>query len=151
MNARVFEDRESRRTFVLVFDAGDQVTGPLQEFLVQHRVSAAHFTAIGAFEQVVVGYFNLDRKDYDRIEIDEQVEVLMLAGDVALVDREPRVHAHVVVGKSNGSAHGGHLIEARVRPTLELVLTELPAHLRRRVDAETGLALIDVTADRAAL
>ena len=146
MNATLLEDGDSRRTFVLVFDTGDQVLEPLQQFLIAERIDAAHFTAIGAFERVTLGYFNWRRKDYDRIEITDQVEVLMLAGDVALKGTEPVVHAHVVVGKSDGSAHGGHLIGARVRPTLELVLTELPRHLRRRMDAATGLALIDARA-----
>lgn len=56
----------------------------------------------------------------------------------------PQLHAHVVVGKSDGSAHGGHLLSARVRPTLEVVLVESPAYLRRETDEETGLALIRI-------
>ena len=146
MNAKLLDDRESRRTFVLIFETGDHVIEPLQTFATEQGVSAAHFTAIGAFERVALGYFNWQRKDYDRIEINEQVEVVVLTGDIALQGIDAKVHAHVVVGKSDGTAHGGHLIEARVRPTLELVLTELPAYLRRRADAETGLALIDVDA-----
>jgi len=75
--------------------------------------------------------------------IQEQVEVLSLIGDIALDDGEPKVHAHVVVGKSDGTAHGGHVLEAHVRPTLEVVLTESPRHLRKRFDPESCLALID--------
>jgi len=48
-----------------------------------------------------------------------------------------------VLAKPDASAHGGHLIAAHVRPTLEIVLTENPRHLRRRLDPESGLALID--------
>ncbi|MGN6733631.1 MAG: PCC domain-containing protein, partial [Candidatus Binatia bacterium] len=55
----------------------------------------------------------------------------------------PQVHAHVVVGKFDGSAHGGHILEARVWPTLEVMVTESPKHLRRKYDPETGLSLID--------
>ena len=72
----------------------------------------------------------------------EQVEVLSLIGDVALKDDAPQVHAHVVVGRSDGTTLGGHLVEARVRPTLEVILVETPEHLRKEVDPETGLALI---------
>ncbi len=57
---------------------------------------------------------------------------------------EPQLHAHVVVGKADGSAHGGHLLAAHVRPTLEVVLVESPKQLWRTPDAESGLALIDV-------
>ncbi len=77
-----------------------------------------------------------------QLEIDEQVEVLSLIGDVALEGTQPKVHAHVVVGRRDGTAHGGHLLEAHVRPTLEVVLAEVPGHLQRETDPETGLALI---------
>lgn len=89
-------------------------------------------------------FFDWQEKKYQPIRIAEQVEVLVLAGDVALKpDGQPKAHVHVVLGKADGSAHGGDLSEAHVRPTLELILTESPAHLRRRHDQRTGLALID--------
>jgi predicted DNA-binding protein with PD1-like motif len=76
--------------------------------------------------------------------MEEQVEVLSLVGDIALNQGKPKVHAHGVVGKSDGSAHGGHILRARVWPTLEVVLTESPERLCRATDQETGLALIDL-------
>lgn len=134
------------RTFALVFDAGDEAAAGLAAFCRREGVAAAHFTAIGAFSGCVLGYFELDRKDYKRIPVREQVEVVSLVGDVALLDGEPKVHAHVVVAKSDGTAVGGHLLEARVRPTLEVVLEESPAALRRTPNPEFGLALIDLDA-----
>ena len=65
---------------------------------------------------------------------------------VALDKDEPKVHAHVVIGLSDGEARGGHLLEAHVWPTLEVILVESPRHLRKRHDPETGLALIDPAA-----
>jgi predicted DNA-binding protein with PD1-like motif len=76
--------------------------------------------------------------------LDEQVELLSLIGDIALKDGEPQVHAHVVVGRSDGTAHGGHLVEARVRPTCELMLTESPIHLQKKFDPKLGIALIQI-------
>jgi len=72
--------------------------------------------------------------------------VLSLIGDIAPDDDAPKVHAHVVVGRADGAAHGGHLLDGRVWPTLELVLSDAPKRLRRRTDPETGLALIDPAA-----
>jgi predicted DNA-binding protein with PD1-like motif len=72
--------------------------------------------------------------------------VLSLVGDIALADGEPQVHAHVVLGRADGSTVGGHLLEGRVWPTLEVIVTELPAALRKRHDEQTGLALIDLDA-----
>ena len=134
------------KTYALIFDKGDEVIAELTTFAKAEGLVGAHFTAIGAFSRVTLGFFDRARKDYTKIPLPEQVEVLSLVGDVALQDGEPKVHAHVVVGKADGTAHGGHLLDARVWPTLELVLTESPRELTRRSDRESGLALIDLRA-----
>ena len=144
MKAKLIHD-DGEKTFAIIFDKGDEVASGLLSFAKENNLSASHFTAIGAFEQVTLGFFERERKDYKRITIDEQVEVLSLIGDVALDDNEPKVHAHVVVGKADGTAHGGHLLEAHVRPTLEVFLVESSKPLRRRMNEGVGLALIDLT------
>jgi predicted DNA-binding protein with PD1-like motif len=63
---------------------------------------------------------------YDLAPLKEQVEVMSLVGSIALSGNEPKVHAHVVVGKADGTAHGGHLLEAHVWPTPEVIITESP-------------------------
>jgi predicted DNA-binding protein with PD1-like motif len=142
MKSQLLNRSGDQRTFAVVFDAGDEVLAGLRGFAAEQEIAAASLSAIGAFERATLGYFDLARKDYMRIELDEQIEVLTLAGNIAVSDAERKIHVHVVVGKSDGSAHGGHLLEARVRPTLEVILTESPAPLRRRSDPETGLALL---------
>ena len=134
------------RRFVLAFATDDEVLETLLGWSDAYKVRAASFTGIGAFRSATLGYFNLDRRDYERIAIDEQVEVLSLAGNIALADGKPKVHAHVVVGKRDGTAHGGHLLDARVRPTLELVVVESASTLRRTFDGDTGLPLLDPNA-----
>jgi predicted DNA-binding protein with PD1-like motif len=129
---------------VLVFDKGDEAKAVLSAFARDNRISAAQLTAVGGFSRAVLGYFDRARKDYKKIPVDAQVEVLSLIGDVALKpDASPEVHAHVVLGRADGSTLGGHLLEGEVWPTLEVVLTDAPRHLRKTHDAETGLALIN--------
>lgn len=142
MKWRLLNDQDGARTFVLVYDVGDTVMGPLLEFLKGQSVGAARLTGIGALESITLGYFDWETKAYQSHEITEQTELLSLAGDVALQDGEPAVHAHVVVGCRDTTTRGGHLIDATVRPTLELILEDSPGHLQRRVDPETGLARI---------
>jgi uncharacterized protein len=143
MKTRLLQDQHEK-TFAVVFDPGDEVMSGLLAFAEEQRLGGSHFTAIGAFSEVTLGYFDRARRDYRRIPLREQVEVLSLLGDVALAEGKPQVHAHVVVGKADGSAHGGHLLAARVWPTLEVILVEAPRHLRRRHDPASGLALIDL-------
>ena len=131
---------------VLILDTGDEVVSKLTEFVKEKHIDGAHFTAIGAFSDAGIGYFDPQKKDYLKNQVNEQVEVVSLIGDIALDKGEPKVHAHVVVGKRNGSAMGGHLLEAHVRPTLEVMLQETGEQLKRKFDPKSGLALIDLGA-----
>jgi uncharacterized protein len=134
------------KTFALIFEKGDEVVDVLRTFASEQQLLASHFTAIGALSDVVLGFFDRDKREYKRIPVSEQVELLSLTGDITLQAGLFQVHAHVVVGKSDGSAYGGHLLEGHVFPTVELILLESPKYLQRRFDSETGLALIDVEA-----
>jgi predicted DNA-binding protein with PD1-like motif len=137
--------QEEPRTYVLVFETGDEVASALKAFAEQTHLAGSSFKAIGALSNAKLGWFNWETKKYETaVDIHEQVEVLSLIGDIALHEGKPELHAHVVIGKRDGTAHGGHLQEAHVRPTLELVLTEAPQHLQKRHDPESGLALIRV-------
>jgi hypothetical protein len=141
MKSRLLSDRGDR-TFVLVFDKGDEVMAELLAFVRREKIVSAHFNALGAFSDVTFGFFERERKDYQRINLG-QVEVMSLVGNVAATeDGEPKIHAHVVVGKQDGTAHGGHLFDGRVWPTLEMILIQMRESLARKVDDETGLALI---------
>ncbi|MGH7825843.1 MAG: PPC domain-containing DNA-binding protein, partial [Candidatus Binatia bacterium] len=127
-----------QKTFALIFEKEDEFVEEVTRFAKQRNLNASQFTAIGAFRNAMLGFFEREKKDYKKIPIDEQTEVLSLIGDIALSRGEPKLHAHVVLGKADGTACGGHLLQARVWPTLEVVLTESPRHLRRKLDEETG-------------
>jgi predicted DNA-binding protein with PD1-like motif len=73
-------NESGEKTFALVFEKGDEVIGALKQFATEQRLLASHFTAIGALTDVVVGFFDPVKKDYKRIAMREQMEVLSLAG-----------------------------------------------------------------------
>lgn len=150
MESKLLYENEGRRTFALIFETGDEVIALLQEFAQAHRLGAAQFSAIGAFSEAILAYFDWQTKQYRHNPVREQVEVASLTGDVALApDGKRAIHVHAVLGRSDATALAGHLVKALVRPTLELVLTESPAHLEKWHDPESGLALIR-TRERAA-
>jgi len=146
MRFKLLHQEGGERTFAVIFQTGDDPIAGLTRFAEEQKLHASAFTAIGAFSEATLGYFDWENKDYERIAVSEQVEVLALLGDIALQDGKPKLHAHVVLGRRDGSARGGHLLSARVRPTLEVIVTESPAYLRRRYDAQSRLALIDIGA-----
>lgn len=145
MTSRVIQEGD-QKTYMVVFEAGEEVTAGLLAFANEQHLSAAHLTAIGAFERVTLAFFDLQTKEYRKIPVNEQVELLSLTGNIALdEENKPKLHAHVVIGKADGTAHGGHLLEAYVRPTLEAVVVESSGSLRRRMRPEFGLALLDLS------
>jgi predicted DNA-binding protein with PD1-like motif len=130
------------KTWIVVFETDDEVVRGLTAFSSAHAIAAAHLTAIGAFRGATLGYFDWQSRQYRKIPVHEQVEVLSLVGDIALREGSPSLHAHVVLGRADGTALGGHLLDARVRPTLEVTVVESPTPLRREYDPVSGLALI---------
>ena len=144
MKSKLLSDIQGRREWAVIFDAGDEVAAGMRDFAGGEGLTAAHFTGIGAFAEVTVAWFDVRSKSYQPIQIAEQVEIISLIGDVAEAEGKPSVHAHVCVARHDGSAHGGHLQKGRVRPTLELIVVESPAHLRKSYRPEFGLPLIDL-------
>jgi uncharacterized protein len=134
---------EQPKTFVLVMDTNEEISNVLKHFAVAQHLWSSSFKAIGAVKYAKLGWFNWETKNYEiAVEFEEQVELLSMIGDVALKDGSPQVHAHMVVGRRNGAAFGGHLLKAVVRPTCELILTENPKAMEKEIDPESGLALI---------
>jgi uncharacterized protein len=143
MKSKVVEDADVV-TYVVVCDPGDEAVAVLTRFARSEDLEAAQITAVGGFEQAVVGWFDPAARDYRRIPVDQQCEVLSLLGDVAEGEDGPIVHIHVVLGLSDGTTRGGHLLEGRVLPTLEVMVTETPAILRKVFRPDIGAALIDL-------
>ena len=145
MRSKLLDSGDDTRMFVLVLDAGEEAFASISDFAAETGITGAAVTAIGAFERATVGWFDFAAKTYRRIPVDEQCEVLAAIGDVAVGDdRAPSLHLHAVLGLADGSTRGGHLIEGLVRPTLEVMITETPVHLRRRGRPDLGIALIDL-------
>ncbi len=143
MRHKLLHQSGGQRTYAVILDTGEEVMDSLKRFIAAEKVLAAQLTAIGAFSDAVLLYFDWGKKEYQRIPVTEQVEVASLIGDVAEgPSGHAELHVHLVVGKWDGTAMAGHLGQAHVRPTLEVIVTESPAHLRKKKDPETGLALI---------
>jgi uncharacterized protein len=143
MKSKVVEDADVV-TYVVVCDPGDEAVGALNQFARSEDLEAAQITAVGGFERAIVGWFDPATKQYRRIPVDEQCELLSLVGDVAVGPDGPVLHAHVTLGLSDGGTRGGHLLEGRVYPTLEAVVTETPAQLRKVIRPDVGIPLIDL-------
>ncbi|ANH08838.1 PPC domain-containing DNA-binding protein [Shinella sp. HZN7] len=144
MKHKLLASDAGERTFILVLDTGDEAFRCITDFVEREGITAASIMAIGAFRAATIAFFEFETKNYRKIPVEVQSEVLSMIGDVAVDDEgKPSLHLHVVLGFSDGSTKGGHFLEGHVRPTLEVVLRETPSELRRRHRPDLGIALID--------
>lgn len=141
MKSQLLEERDEK-TYVVALDAGEEVVASLMAFAKAHDLGTSHISAVGAFSEVLLGFWDVERNHYRRIPVKEQVEVLSLMGDILVDDDEPSVNANVVVGNRDGHAFGGHLVEGYVRPGLEVIIVESSSHLHRIIDPKSGYARI---------
>ncbi len=143
MKSKVIEDADVV-TYVVVCDPGDEAVATLQQFARAEDLEASQITGVGGFERATVGWFDRATRQFRHIPIDEPTEVLSLIGDIAEDQDGPSLNLHVVLGLSDGTTRGGHLIAGQVFPTLEVIVTEAPAELRKVMNRDIGVALIDL-------
>ena len=144
MHSKLVSRPGETRMWFVVLERDERVKEQLLALVKQESIENASFVALGAFEKATIAYFDWEKKKYRPIPVDVQVEVITLVGDVAPDDKgKPSLHAHTVLGLPDGSTRGGHLMEGHVRPTLEITVTETPAHLVRHKHPDLGVALIE--------
>jgi uncharacterized protein len=143
MQVQLLNPGEPTKQFAVIFYQGDEAFSGLLEFAEKYHVTSAHFTAIGALNEATLGWFDPQRKMYKKILINGQHEVVGMSGDIALYQGKPVVHTHMEVGNRDGAALGGHVLEAYVSPTLEVMVAVDPVTLQKRFDPATDLTLID--------
>ena len=135
--------QQGSTTYAIIFGKNDEFMAGLTEFAENNHFKASHFTAIGAFHEALLGWFDGEKNAYKKIPITHQVEVASLIGDIGLINGKPAVHAHAVLGFPDGTTRSGHIISATVWPTLELFLTDEPTSLVKEEDPETDLFLFN--------
>jgi len=143
MQVQLLTPGEATKQYAVIFYKGDEAFSGLLEFAEKYHVTSAHFTAIGAVSGATVAWFDPQRKMYKKIPIVGQHEVIGMSGDIALYQGKPVVHTHMVVGNPDGATQGGHVLDAYVSPTLEVMVTVDPKSMHKRFDPETDLTLID--------
>lgn len=146
MKVALLNPGEATKQYAVIFYQGDEAFSGLLEFAEKYHVTSAHFTAIGAINGATLGYFDPHRKMYKKISVHGQHEVIGMSGDIALYKGEPVVHTHMVAGNADGTTRGGHLLEAHVSPTLEVMVTEDPVTMQKKFDPATDLTLIEPAA-----
>jgi uncharacterized protein len=131
------------KTYAIIFAPGDEILSGLQEFAARYNVQSAHFTAIGDAKSVKFGWYDKSKKMFKVTALNSYAEITSLVGDIAIINGKPSVHAHIALATEDGMVHGGHLLEAFIEPTLEVMMTVEPVPLNKKPDPQFGINVID--------
>jgi len=131
-------------SYLVRLDTDEEVVGAITRFAAEEKIDAGSLTGIGAVRDIVLGYFDRSAREYLRQTLTGEWEILSLSGNLALKDGRPFAHLHVTLGGREFQTLGGHLFEARVGATVELVVRPLPGYQLRTLDDATGLYLLDL-------
>ncbi|OHB75280.1 MAG: hypothetical protein A2Z34_01800 [Planctomycetes bacterium RBG_16_59_8] len=142
------QGRSGRRIAVVKLERGDEAISSLLEFCRRARVSSGTVSALGAVEKTTLGWFDRRRRVYVKRTFRGVVELASLTGNIARLGKNPILHAHVVCSGRSFRSVAGHLFSATVAVTVECVVIETGALLRRKPDPRFGLNLLDINEGR---
>ncbi len=129
--------------YTFSFKKGEEVMSALREYLVQNNIKAAHISGLGAASSLEIAYYNIETKEYERHNINEDLEILSLNGNVGVKeDGETVVHLHGTFGKRDLSVIGGHIFSMQISGAGELHVITFSGEIKRAYDEETGLTLM---------
>jgi len=134
-------------TYVIRLDAGEKVLESLRSLCEQDKIGAGVFHGLGAVGEAELGWFDGGARDYQTLLIREPCEIVSLHGNVSRLEGKPFLHCHAALADRTFGVRGGHLREAVVSATCEIVLTRFFEEFGRRKDEATGLYLLDLKQD----
>lgn len=145
MKVKLLSANGQTKTYAIIFSTGDEIVAGLTAFAQQYNVQSAHYTAIGDAATAKIGWYDAGKKMFKVIPLTEATEITSLVGDIAIYNGKPVAHSHINLAGADGIVRGGHLLEAYVGPTVEVMMTVEPASLHKKLDESTQVSAIDLT------
>ncbi len=121
---------------------GEEIVQSIEDVCTKHDITLGEISAIGAVNNVKIGLYNPEKKDYDKTVFNENMELCSLVGNVTTKDGDIYPHLHVTLADENYTIKGGHLYRADIIATCEVVITEIEGTVERQHDPETELDLM---------
>ncbi len=138
------EYKKIDNVYVVRLDVGDEIMGSLNNLCEAENIKAATVQGLGAVNDVTVGYYSLEEKKYFHETFNHQFEMIALNGNITRKDDEPYLHLHIALSDENYKFFGGHLNRAVISITAEIYVSVLDGEVKRRVNPETNLNILDI-------
>ena len=137
------EYKRCQNTVIVRLDPGDEIVAELRKIAEAEKITFAAVSGLGAVGYMKAGCYSRTEEVYKSYEKTGDMEIVSLTGNVNTMDGETYLHLHISVADGSGSVFGGHLSEAVISCTAEIVLSCVPTSVDRSRDEATGLNLFD--------
>jgi predicted DNA-binding protein with PD1-like motif len=138
------EFKQFGANYLVRLQRGEEVVSALTDFVRAESIQAGSISGIGAVSDLSLGFFDPTSREYIREDLAGGYEVVNLAGNVSVLAGEEMLHLHATVADIDHRTRAGHLFQATVSVTLEVVVTRFDGRLERRLDESVGLNLLDL-------
>ena len=135
------EFKKIKNKYLIRLDKDEKIIGTLLNFLKNNKIKAGFFLGLGAIHEVELAHYALENKKYSSKSLKGAFEIVSLLGNSCIFDGKEYIHAHIIVGDSEMKTYGGHLKEAVVGPTCEIIFEEIDGEIGREYSEEIGLNL----------
>lgn len=125
------------------FERGEEVHAALKEIALKEDIKLATISALGATDDFTIGVYKVDDKSYSEKNFKGIFEILSINGTITTKDGEYYPHLHISVADDKGYGFGGHLIEANISVTCEMVIDIIYGRVDRKIDDDIGINLFD--------
>ena len=132
-------------TVFVRIDRGEELHSALKEVALKENITLAHVRGLGATDSFTVGVYKVGEKKYYSNHFEGDYEIVSLTGTITTMNGEYYPHIHMSAGDEKGHVVGGHLNQAMISVTCEVVVQMVEGKVERSLDEEIGINLFDFT------
>ncbi len=130
--------------YVLRLESGDDILQSVRQFATAKKLSAGLLEGIGSLSKVKLGHYDFKTRKYSYETFEDDLEILNLSGNIAIMNREPLSHVHVTLGRRDFSVIGGHMDEGSSANMVEIGIWKLQGNLVKAKDDQIGLNVLQL-------
>lgn len=140
------EYKKFDENYVVRLNKGEEVIECLKELCEKEDIKLAEITGLGASNLVEIGVFNVNTKEYNTKTFEGMFEITSLVGNATRKEGNVYLHVHINFGDEEGNVKGGHLVQARISATSEIIVRKIEGQVGRKLSDEIGLNLLEFNA-----
>lgn len=130
--------------YLIKLNKGEKIVESLTVFINENKIQSGYFYGIGAASNAEIAHYNVETQKYSSKVFEKPLEITNIIGSLGIFEDKPLIHPHITVADEQCRVFGGHLVEATISGTLELVFLDFKMAINKKVDPIVGLKTFDI-------